>query len=171
MWDNDNKMGKYYERLMVKKINDKFGSTLFAKHLAIDNEVDISVTKLAENSKYYIELKADTYKSSKNLFIETIANTNKNTVGGPYQAKKYNANYYFYWFINDDYQNLFVFGVDELINWLDLNGKHYRSHDVKNGSYYTRGLLIPKADVQHLGFCSLRTMKVLDCELFKNIKG
>lgn len=163
---NDLKIGKYYEELFIAKVNRKFEKTVKLVHKDTAHEADFIIIK-PNNEKLLGELKSDYYPQTTNFFMEKISNISKGTVGGPWQASKYNADRFFYWFINKPENNLFIFNTNELIQHLENNMTDYAERQVSNDGYTTLGLLVPIMQLANQPFCKHHTLKVGDFEKYK----
>ena len=154
MFSEDLQNGRDYEIEFCKIYNNKNSKVMV--HNDLKHAVDFNVyykNELVQTT----ELKTD-FHLSENVFVETISNTNKNSVGGPYQAKEnYNATYYVCWFPMDKTDNTFIFKNDELVKWLDDNKHNYPSSFIKNNGYYTKGRIIPKSVLRELPFTVVQT--------------
>lgn len=98
-------------------------------------------------SRAILELKADFYSKSTNLFMERWSVTPTpekpdGKVGGPWQSLAHGASYYLYWFPDRD--ELFVFSTASLVEYLEANLSSFRPCPVKNRGYTTLGYIVPK---------------------------
>jgi len=105
-----------------------------------------------DNGKF-IELKSDAH-ITKNFFIELTSNTNKGTIGGPYQAYRHGSDYYMFWFTELENQPLFSFKTEDLLLWLKDNKDKYWKTKVKNkhdyGQYSSEGIVVPRVDLSEV---------------------
>jgi hypothetical protein len=151
-WDDTYDKSKKYEAMFFDLFKTKSKKPI--QYLGGKDEPDFIVG----NDK--VELKSDFHKDSNNVFVEIIANTYKNTDGGPYQSLKYGTKFFLNWFPLDNGENLFVFNNSEFCSWLDLNKDKYRECKIKNKNYYTIGILIPKDELLCQPFCTLKSLEV-----------
>lgn len=82
-----------------------------------------------------------------NFFIERWSNKEKQTEGGPWQAKHHGCDYFVYFFIADE--TFFVFEVEKLI--LALEAGDFRTRDIKNTNHTTVGWLVPREYLREIG--------------------
>ncbi len=111
--------------------------------------------------EHKFELKTDTYKSG-NFFFEKISNVRLNNKGGVWQTKEHGCNYYAFFMLR--YDKLFIFKVDEILDWLDKNVDNYHEKTVKNPTKETKGYAIPMNDVSHV------CVKIIDLNNSNNYK-
>lgn len=91
-----------------------------------------------------IEIKLERRKASelKNLFVESIANDNKGTLGGPYRSYKDKIKY-FGWLVSDS-KELYLFETDKLVEIVDLiiAREGLKPKKVRNTTYNTLGYAV-----------------------------
>ncbi len=142
---SDLERAKVYEEQFAKKYNIKHQNTRM-EWLDTKFQPDFKVEShdIFRNS-FFVEIKIDFTKHT-NFFMEFLSNVKKETKGGPWQAQKYEAKYFVYWFVspkNKNQWNCYVFETDKLVEWLDENKTRYQAYDVPNRTYKTRGYIIP----------------------------
>ena len=109
-------------------------------------DIDLLIYK-EELGEQSVEVKGDKYPI-KNFFLETIANTTKNTPGCILITQ---SDYLFYVFNNEN--RLYIFETEKLQLWLRFNyprlEKRYPETRGENGEYYysTEGCLAPVNEV------------------------
>lgn len=95
----------------------------------------------------HIEVKLERRKAAdlKNLFVESIANDNKKTLGGPFRAYEDKVDY-FGWLISDS-KELYLFKTDELVEIVDkiIIEHKLKTKVVRNATYNTLGFAVPLA--------------------------
>ena len=94
-----------------------------------------------------MELKTDSYNmsSTDNFFIELLSDIDRNAPGGPAQAALHGSSLWCYMYSQNE--TMFVFNTFELlerVKTLVATGL-YRTVDIPNKSWTTRGVLIPRA--------------------------
>lgn len=95
-----------------------------------------------------VEVKADRYKSSKNIFLEKFYDVDKRKIGGPWRAEKDGAVYFVYWFTELD--QTYVFRTKDLLVRLEsLNLEPYRKR-VPNARWMTEGYAVPRELIEDL---------------------
>ena len=94
-----------------------------------------------------IDLKCDQYPShaTKNIFVETIANTNKKSKGGPYKSAQDGVDLFVYMF--QDTKEVYCFRPSELIDVVEKESSNLFIRTVRNKTYNTQGYAIPKVKV------------------------
>lgn len=95
-----------------------------------------------------LELKTDYYNMDEtaNFFIERISNSNKQSPGGPWQAASKGIDLFAYLYIKN--KMLFIFDTIKLVAFLE--SQSFSLSDVKNKNYITRGIKVPRAQLNHL---------------------
>lgn len=81
---------------------------------------------------------------SPNLFVETVANNNKQSPGGPYRARQDGVALYI--FIHASCKTMFAFRTDTVISVLEaaVKQENLKQHKIYNKTYYTLGFAVPK---------------------------
>lgn len=132
-WKKDLEAGQAAEQWLLEQYPDKL---IKSANLKWDIE---TIT----GKKLEIKLERRSTDKLKNLFVETIANSNKHTFGGPFRALHDEVDY-FGWLVSDS-KKLYLFEtqilVDEVLNILANNNFQIKS--ITNGSYSTLGYAIP----------------------------
>lgn len=105
-----------------------------------------------------LELKTDSYNmdDTPNMFIELLSDVARGAPGGPAQAVSHSSLWCYLYAQNS---TIFIFKTAELlerINTLVATGL-YRTVDIPNKSWTTRGVLIPRAVL-----IDLATVKIFD---------
>lgn len=100
-----------------------------------------------------VELKTDFYVSSPNFFMELYSDRDKKTEGGPFQALSKNIAYYVYWFRNAENEE-YWFRTGDLVAYLKANYSKYQQREVRNSTWITVGLLVPKNELIQLAILS-----------------
>lgn len=97
-----------------------------------------------------LELKTERYElhQTKNFFIEAFSYNVKE--GGPWQALANGCEWYVHYFIKNN--ATFCFRTAELVVWLNANDGNFKTVGVVNTSHVTTGLLVPRAETQHLWY-------------------
>ncbi len=131
-----NGIGKKGEELIVKLFPTKFTATDGMSGDMLYNGTDGITHKF--------ELKTDTYKSN-NFFFEKFSNVRLQNNGGVWQSKDHGCKYYAYYMIK--YDELYIFEVDKILDWLNNNEHKYPIKPVKNNTKITEGYAIPMDDV------------------------
>lgn len=145
---NDFERGIFYEELFYKEIKKKYQDK-DVKWLNKEFEADFKINSVK------LELKSDFTKYT-NFFMEIFSNYATRRIGGPWQAKQYDAKYFLYWFCSDENKNqwrCYSFEVDELVKWLDKNMYSYSMKFVNNGKYNTFGCPIPIKHLENKSWC------------------
>jgi len=96
------------------------------------------------------ELKTDSYDytKTKNIFIETKSDAAKGTIGGPEQALQHGSKWWLYAFSKN--KILLIFETEKLVNWLRENVHKYDLIPIRNRTWTTLGVKMPRKDVEHL---------------------
>src|SRR5574343_1081069 len=94
-----------------------------------------------------IELKYDNTKYE-NIFLEVIANDNKQSPGAVFTAIENKVDYFVYMFKRDG--SVYWFRTAELAFFLWNNKERYDLKKVWNKTYNTYGIAVPIADIKHL---------------------
>lgn len=108
-------------------------------------EVDIFI-----NNNEKVELKSDQYPESKtgNFFIELVGNDVSGKLGGPHLSLKNGVDWFVYHYSNDN--TFYWFNVKKLCKYIDENSLKYKVKKIKNYTYNSIGILIPRSDLEHL---------------------
>ncbi len=131
----------YNHDLNVEKINF---------NPANPNNGDLLIRKNGKN--YVIEVKTDLHVDSRNFFLETNSNYEKNTLGCIEASK---SDFLFYYFINE--KKLYIFKTSNLKKWLKRNKTIFFNRSVKNKEYTTKGIIIDKQIlINEIGSYSLK---------------
>lgn len=129
--------GKAGEQLLA----DKFPNLLIQLH---GTGPDFRIL----GSQTYLELKTDSYNmnSTPNFFLETESRPGH--PGGPFQALAKGSKYFIYYYLQND--KYFIFDTQDLVFFLKQNGWKYGERTIANKNYATKGLLIPRKDLESL---------------------
>lgn len=130
----------------VKTIKNYFEDNLLIEvidHTEKENFKGVDVSIIIDKYFYKIEIKTD-FTYYKNVFIETLSDcSNDEKIGGPFRARKEKAEFYLYYFYN---QNIaYMFETDELCD-ISLELSKTLKLDLKkvqNKTYFTVGYAIP----------------------------
>jgi hypothetical protein len=149
----DLKTGLSWEAKFYEEISKKYPEKQI-KHLNRKFEADFSI----DGNK--VELKSDD-REFPNFFMERFSNYQTRRDGGPWQAQKYNATKFIYWFVSpkNKYQwSCYCFDVNKLVEWLDKNIYSYNFKFVKNKNYDTFGCPVPVKDLEEFPWCRKQTI-------------
>jgi hypothetical protein len=152
------KVYEFNERNNIGKNGEYLLAELFPNIFTLTDGME---GDLLFKNEHKFELKTDTYKSG-NFFFEKISNVRLNNKGGVWQTKEHGCNYYSFYMLR--YDKLFVFKVDEILEWLDKNVDNYHVKTVKNPTKESKGYAIPITDVSHV------CVKIIDLNESNNYK-
>lgn len=96
------------------------------------------------------ELKTDSYCMEKtpNFFIELWSDVDAGKPGGPAQALEHGSKYWMYLFSKQGI--LFVFETEALVEWLKTAAQTYPWKYIKNRSWTTVGIAVPRTALYSL---------------------
>jgi hypothetical protein len=97
-----------------------------------------------------LELKTErrSLAQTKNIFIERWSDVSAQRVGGPWQAWGRGATLFCVLYAPD--QVALLYRTAELIGWVEQHLSTLQSVRVRNRTWYTEGLLVPRSLVEHL---------------------
>lgn len=97
-----------------------------------------------------LELKTDSYDATKteNFFMELYSDIDRGKVGGPWQALKNGTTYWCYFFPTNGL--VYEFETAKLAEWLDFNWKDYDVCNIRNRTWITVGIKVPRKTLEHL---------------------
>lgn len=97
-----------------------------------------------------IELKSDTWgmEDTPNFFMESISNSSKGTIGGPWRAKKDGVDFFVYLFLKN--KTFFWFDTLALCDKLDQLSPQLKKRTIFNSGYDTIGYLVNRESLRDL---------------------
>lgn len=133
------RVGEKGERFFIKCYND------LNPVKSENREVDIFI-----NNNESVELKSDQYseEDTKNFFIELIGSSKTGKLGGAHLSLQNKIDYFVYHYAND--LTFYWFRPKDLVQFIDENGYKYKKKEIRNISWHSTGILIPREDVLHL---------------------
>ena len=97
-----------------------------------------------------MELKSDSYPESEteNFFIELVGSTKTGKLGGAHLAHSNNVTYFVYHYTNDG--TFYWFRPEDLVKYIDEYGNELQTREIRNVSWSSIGVLLPRSKVSHL---------------------
>lgn len=157
-----NAVGREAERAFLRMMEGQYVSNNSGKNVTSPDFRHMLSGRL-------LELKRDTYDCAAgqgNMFAERISNSNKQTDGGPWRAKKEGVALFAVWYVPKTEEmstqtytlqeemlgrrRLYVYETDKLCSFLDERLDTFRKHEIQNRAYITIGYTVPLRDIAHL---------------------
>ena len=137
------KVGKKGEMLFM----DMYGSKV--EHICESGDIKGADFRMKDTGEL-IELKTDTYDMDKtpNLFIERYSDHNRESPGGPWQAKQKGATYFVYQFVKN--KIIFWYNLDKMLELLEkhLSAKKVGFCFIRNKGWTASGYKINRKIVE-----------------------
>ena len=153
-WKSDFKKGEKFEKKFYEWYQQN--STNKIEWLQEKYEADFLI------NNFKVELKSD-FTEHSNFFLEYFSNMETNRQGGPWQAAKYNAKYFIYWFVderNKNQWNCYSFKTKELLEWMSIHKNEYQTRKKENDGFTTLGIIVPVNELSNQKFCTIKIVEV-----------